>query len=296
MLLADTARRLRAAATEPSMIVYVLASVGGATADELPSMIQTADLIARKEIVPEAPVAPVVRTESATFGSIATRWTSGELAREYPDHVRAKDSARDDLSRLRTHVLPHVGDVLVAEFSLDHAFAVMSKIPRERSGATRRHVAQLLHKILSFAVFPLRLIAAHPLPKGFLPRIGKPKPQGFVYPGEDARLCAAVEAVPLPWRLFYGFLHREGRRSGDEAKGLPWRAFDLLNGTALNDINKTGDGRTVALLPATTRALASVEGVSPAHGWRARRGRRGARVRQQARQPDQREPPGAAIP
>src|SRR5437764_1211622 len=78
----------------------------------------------------------------------------------------------------------------------------------------RRHVAQLLVRLLSLAVFPLRLIAASPLPKGFLPKLGAGKALPYLYPDEDRKLLGCT-AVPLCWRILYGVLAREGMRRGE---------------------------------------------------------------------------------
>jgi hypothetical protein len=41
-----------------------------------------------------------------TFEELARMWTSGELARKYPDHVKVKRSADDDGYRLEKHLYP----------------------------------------------------------------------------------------------------------------------------------------------------------------------------------------------
>ncbi len=199
----------------------------------------------------------------ATFRKVAERWTSGELAAEYPDQIRDKKTSEGDAGRLKLHVYPHVPDVPIAEFTLDHAERIMQAIPKARSRATRRHVAQLLHKILAIAVFPLRILAANPLPRGFLPKLSKPgsgPAKGWIYPSEDARLMAE-SAVPLCWRIFWGFLHREGPRTS-EAAGLAWAELDLDAGAVRLDENKTDDPRWWDLAPGVAAAL---------RAWRAHR-------------------------
>ncbi|UQA59927.1 hypothetical protein [Polyangium aurulentum] len=128
-----------------------------------------------------------------TIRALGQRWTSGELARLYPDHVKEKRSGDNDVSRLERYVYPVVGDVRIDSFTLDDADAVMRGVPAERAAATRRHVAQLLHRLCAMAIFPLRFIAASPLPRGF------------------------------------GFLHREGLRRCEAAR-LTWSDFDLERG------------------------------------------------------------------
>lgn len=80
------------------------------------------------------------------------------------------------------------------------------------SPASRRHIAQLLHRMMAKAVFPCRLLATNPLPRGFLPKLGPAKAKACLCAGEDARLLAST-AIPLCWRVLWGFQNREGPRS-----------------------------------------------------------------------------------
>jgi hypothetical protein len=72
-----------------------------------------------------------------TFETLGKRWTSGELARDYPDHVPVKKTAEQDAGRLELYVYPIVPDVAVADFRLEHAEAVMRALPSERSKASQ---------------------------------------------------------------------------------------------------------------------------------------------------------------
>jgi integrase len=198
----------------------------------------------------EAPI----RAGVLTFRQLGELWTSGKLATQYPDHVKAKRSADDDRYRLEKHVYPHIGDVPIPDFSLDHAEKVMGKLPSDPSAATtRRHVAQLMTRIMSIAVFPLRLIKASPIPRGFLPKPAPSKALPYLYPDEDRTLLGCT-LVPLCWRIFYGFLDREGSRTS-EAIGLTVSDLDLVRGAVTLDKNKTDDPRAWALLPGDVRAL-----------------------------------------
>jgi hypothetical protein len=76
-------------------------------------------------------------------------------------------------------------------------------------------------------------------------------------------------AIPLPCRVLYGFLAREGLRvseaTGDPAKddalgnptslGVTWADFDLVRGGVKLDRNKTDDPRAWALDPGVAEAL-----------------------------------------
>jgi integrase len=207
-------------------------------------------------------VAPSTSARGPTFQDVARRWTSGELARDFPDHVKAKRTAERDVQRLDRYVYPIAGRLPIVDFTIDHAEAVMKALPanRVRTPATRRHVAQLMHRILGIAVIPLRLIKVNPLPKGFMPKVGPSKAKGYLYPADDARLPACVD-VPLDWRFWYGFLDREGPRTS-EAESFTWGDFDLERGAVKLDENKTDDPRAWALSPGVVAAL---------HAMRARR-------------------------
>ncbi len=196
--------------------------------------------------------APV--SAAVTFADFAERWTSGALHARYPDHVKDIDQD-DNRERLAKYVLPLVGSVPLREFGIDQADAVMSALPPTLSRPTRRHVAQVMSRVLTLAAFPGRIIAQNPLPKGYLPQIGPGKAKAFLYPDEDARLMRTT-SVELSSRVLYGFLAREGMRSQSEAGRLTWSDLDLVRGMLKLDENKTGDPRAWALNPGVVRAMA----------------------------------------
>lgn len=266
-LLAGLARRFRKAGVIRTPDAAQLLQLAATSAPGLlPGVLQVAgELIGGELAGAGKPAVP-------TFAELAKRWTSGELHRDYPDHVRSKDASHDQ-RRLAKLCAADVGGILLGaipidRFTLEHAEAAMRQLPAEaKRPATRRAYAQLLHRVLALAVYPCRLIAAHPLPRGFMPRIGKPPSYAYLYPAEDAKLRAAPGArVPLPYRLLYGFLVREGMRTG-EAAALQFRDLNLEIGTVSLDENKTDDARTWALDPGVTRALKAwrdLRGAGPA--------------------------------
>jgi integrase len=261
-LLASYAKRLRAAG-QLARGVKVLEELA---AVESPRAVKAAKLALEVLLGGEAVAPP---TGGTTFGELAKQWTTGELARLYPDHVPTINH-ESNVYRLDKHILPIVGPVPVAAFEgpagLDYAQAVM-RSPTIGKGS-RRHVAQILHRLLSIAVFPLRLLAAHPLPRGFLPKPGKAKAKACLYPDEDRKLlgCAA-NLVPLVDRVTYGFLHREGMRAS-EAALLERSDLDLIRGAVALDKNKTDDPRAWALRPDTARALRAWFALRDAEGDR----------------------------
>jgi len=215
---------------------------------------------------------------ATTFKDIGTDWTSGELHRKYPDYVKLKRSVDDDKGRL-DRLYETIGAVPIERFTLADAKRAMAAIPEGRSSATRRHYAQLISKVLKMAVYPCELIDRSPLPVGFLPAAKDNKAKSFLYPSEDATLLACPEVlpdlddngqqltdangqplnrpgVPLPFRVLYGFLAREGCRLG-EALSLRWCDLDLERGVIRLDANKTDEPRAWALAPGVSEALAT---------------------------------------
>ncbi len=209
--------------------------------------------VAEKATKRKAPEPVSAAPVATTFRQVAERWTSGALAREYPDHVRAKRTADDDDSRL-ARLYPAIQDVPIADFTIDHADAAMRAIPADLSSSSRRHYAQTIARVLGLAVFPLRLLKVSPLPRGWLPKVRSHKATAWLYPAEDAALLSCTE-LPLAHRVLYGFLSREGLRLG-EASALRWGDIDLERGAVRLDANKTDDPRAWALDAGVTRALA----------------------------------------
>src|SRR5690606_18001354 len=107
-----------------------------------------------------------------------------------------------------------IGEVPVETFALEHAEHAMRQLPDGLSSTTRRHYAQIVRKVLQYCVYPLRLIESHPVPGTFLPKKADKRAHQWLYPSEDAALLAC-KAIPLPWRLFWGFLYREGPRCSE---------------------------------------------------------------------------------
>jgi integrase len=182
---------------------------------------------------------------------------------DLPDQIKKKRTASDDVSRLTKHVYPLLGAKLIYTITLDHCEEVMRKLPADMSPLTRRNVGQAVVRLFNMAVYPLRLIERTPIPSGFLPKSRQPKALAYLYPDEDRRLMACT-TVPLPYRLLWGFLAREGMREG-EALALTFADLDLERGAVRLDRNKTDDPRVWALSAGVVAVL---------KGWRAKRGAR----------------------
>lgn len=157
-----------------------------------------------------------------TYREVREMLTEGKLHERYPDvvdpisDVHAKDIER----KAQRYIEKQIGDFPVSTITLDHALEVMRRLPSTLSQSSRRHVAWNMRRVLELSVFPLRLIATNPIPSTFMPRPGKPKARGFIFPDEDAANIAH-QATPLWRRVLWAFLTREGMRK-DEAALLQW--------------------------------------------------------------------------
>lgn len=187
-----------------------------------------------------------------TFADLGKAWTSGEIAARHPDHVKVKRTASKDAERLKV-LNKTIGKIPVMVFTLADAELAMAALPKDLASATRRQYAQILGRLLALAVYPLKLIKASPLPRGFLPKVRRAKATAWLYPAEDTLLMACTK-ITIERRVFYGVLAREGLRAG-EALRLCWKDLDLKRGTVRLDTNKTADPRVWALSEGVAGAL-----------------------------------------
>jgi integrase len=207
-------------------------------------------------------------TPNMTLREFAEQWTSNALAERFRQRVRRIDH-RANASRLATHVYGvawkgrKVGDLLLSEISIDVAEHVLAQATLPE--ASVRHVAQLLHRILSLAVFPARLLERSPLPRGWLPRRPDPKERSFLFPHEEAAFLRCTQ-IPLVRRMLVGFCCREGVRKENVAR-LEWSALtlDLPDGGGYVTVDHTKNGRGIAwsLDPGTAEALRRWRKIAP---------------------------------
>jgi integrase len=216
------------------------------------------------------------RREGLTVAELADLWTSGELVKQYPDHVRVKkaSSSQDDarafkwMRRIRLPDGSTFGDRPVAEVTLDDCDHVMGALPNPNvTTSTRRAYAVAIRRLLVYAVYPLRLLPSLPIPKGWLPSGKATKAKAWIYPSDDLALMQCRK-VPVVRRLLYGVLVREGLRLS-EALNLTWPDVDLEQGVVRLDTNKTDDPRSWALGGDVARALAA---------WRKLRGKKAEKI------------------
>jgi excisionase family DNA binding protein len=198
-----------------------------------------------------------VAHSGTTFKQHATEWFDGTLNKRYPDHVKRKVSAKDDAARLKRYVFPHIGDEPMAAFEGPHGVdlveRVIAALPDDLTPGSRRQIIQAMHRVVALAVYPCRLLAANPLPPGFVPNRSVTRAKSYLRPHEEAKLLAC-ESIPLQLRFCFGMLCREGLRVS-EALNLEWRHLDLEIGVIRLDRNKTDEPRVWALSPDVAESL-----------------------------------------
>jgi integrase len=241
-------------------------------------------------------VVPKKKAGGTTFGDFAYQWVKGELATLYPDHVERKRSAYTDLCNLRKYVFPVVEDLPIADVTLEHYEQVMREIAtragkRKLRSATRRHVAQVMRRVMQLAEYPAKLVHRNPIPANAMPRVKLEVALQYIYPDEDAALVGCTERdehgkakVDLGRRVLYGFLTRAGWRREEalggrveevedaveddaqkleEVPALTWRRLDLRHAVVHLDREKTGRPRPVPIDADLVRALEAWRTLSP---------------------------------
>ncbi len=248
-VLAGIAKRLRGPASRNELEELLTAAGDARTPNALADALKVADMLEAGE------TERVTSALAPTFEAFAKEWTSGDLRKKHPDHVREKDATRD-LQVLRDYINPEIGPTHLPDVTLEHAERVMAKLPPELAPRSRKIVAQCMSKVLSLAVYPGRHIARNPIPREWMPKVPRSanKAKAYLYPEEDAKLLSC-NAVDLERRIAYGVLAREGMRASELAL-LRWRDVDLKHGRVRLDENKTDDPRAWALSPDVVRALA----------------------------------------
>lgn len=156
------------------------------------------------------------RTAAVTVAAYAKTW--GEN--------RTNKTASDDRSRLRDHVIPHIGHMRLADVepkTIRDLIAKLGKIGAIEP-ATIHNVYGTVSTMFRTAVFE-KLIPATPcvLLKKMLPSV--PNKQKEIYEKTDLRKLVTVDRIPLDRRTFYALLGLTAMRHGEGA-GRRWRDWD----------------------------------------------------------------------
>lgn len=248
-LLDELARAMTGAGLDVERVIdpvlVRLAEADGAEASRVERYIRTRLLPGQRRPVEEAP----------TVRAFGEAWTSGELARRYPDQVEARKVARRDQADLEHHVYPVIGDVLLSAVRLEHLEQVLRRLPSAMAKSTKAKLLSKLHRLLDLACYPGRYLDHNPMPRGFAPKAARSS-FAFLYPTEEAQLLGCRE-VPRVRRVAYGLAARTGLRIS-EVCSLQWQQVDLARGAIRLEEHKTVakvGARLVPLDPATVRVL-----------------------------------------
>lgn len=205
---------------------------------------QVADAV-RKEAYAQQQARLAARLTVEQFGEL---WTSGNLYQTHGEvrGLKEKKSVDDDRYRLRRHVYPFLGHLLVAEVTeqdIERCMARAAAAAQLRRGkpwrqATRFQMYQVLRRLFDLAVKPGRLRADNPVSIDSKPRRDSAKLFSFLYPSEFLRLVAC-ERVPLPRRVHYALAVYTGLRKGS-LHALLWSRVDFEHGTITSLESKTG--------------------------------------------------------
>jgi hypothetical protein len=76
--------------------------------------------------------------------------------------------------------------------------------------------------VISLAVYPLKLIPFHPIPRGVRPKQSRHRIPAQLWPTDDEAVCKQT-AIPIHDRVFFAYLAREGARL-DDAWDMTWAA------------------------------------------------------------------------
>lgn len=245
------------------------AEADDATVVEIVKLVDGLASGSERAVVPSLPTR--LSSSTLTFKEFGERWTSNELAGRFRRRVKVIDHS-ENIRKLMKHVYgvefgeTSIGEVPLDQFTLDHADHVLAQ-PKLPEGSVRA-VAQCIHRVLSLAVYPARLISSSPLPRGWLPAPNPERARTFLFPDEDAALLRN-ESVALVRRLFLGVLAREGPRKTTIVR-LQWS--DLTFGSGMSgyaEVARTKNGKPItwSLDPGTTEALWRWKKSCPSERW-----------------------------
>ncbi len=295
-LLQGWVNRLRAAGQTDFVKTIVEWAAAASDAETLAKVAGRVDLLTAGDY--ERIVKPK-KPGALSFEDFAMKWVRGELAAKYPDHVERKRSAYTDVCNLRKYVFPALDGKAIGDVELDDYERVMREIParagkRKLRSSTRRHVAQVMRRVMQLAEYPAKVIDRNPIPANALPKKRTEVALQYIYPDEDLALLGCTEVdeagkvkIDLGRRVLYGFLARAGWRREealggkveevddavadpeqalDEVPALTWRRLDLVHYVVQLDREKTGRPRPVPIDPDIARALGAWRTLSPARG------------------------------
>lgn len=161
-----------------------------------------------------------------TVRQFGEKWTSGQLAREFPGEVfeiKSMDAYKQKLE----HHYHTIGNVPLKFFTKKHFRAAMAALNPALKERARAAYAQVIYRLLNVAV-KVDVLDANPLPEGSIPPSPTDTEFQLLYPHEDALLCGC-QTTDFAERFTYGFAIRTGIRVSTLFP-LKWRNINLRTG------------------------------------------------------------------
>lgn len=235
----------RKLATQPDAGRALLLLREAALSASDPKKFATVERVVEKLCVEAAAVSPpAVASAPFTFAAVVELWTSGKLYELDPDRVKPQNerSRRQTVGYLAPF-LPVLGSKAFPEITDALIQQAKARIPKGLDPDSRRLYLSRLRSVFRYAVKPLKLIATVPEEIADLPRVKKRNLFWFLYPDEEARLLGCT-AIPLAYRVLYGWLSRNGGRITETSK-LDHGHLDLERGRVRIEASwaKTGRAR-----------------------------------------------------
>lgn len=254
-------------------VEYIEKVIEQAAAASAAELAELAGIVAGICAGTEKPKAKALPERVETFRTVLNNWTSGEIARQYPDYVERKRAWRDDTYRAK-HVPDEFQKLPLVAWTVDTYEKVMASLPAHLGSGSRRHVAQLVHRVFELAVYPLRLVTVNPVPR--LPKVKQDRLLATLYP-QDLAAVAACASVELGYRVLWSFLAETGwriseatgrdepqdRATGDTIPALCWRDIDFAHERAFLSRTKTTEAVIVPLDEPTLEGLTAWKAISP---------------------------------
>jgi len=151
-----------------------------------------------------------------TFSDVADQWMAGTIP-----GVIERANLKDLKYQLKEYIIPEIGHVPVELLDVDHLWQVYNS-PRcaHLTQGARVGVWHTTERVISLAVYPLRLLKVHPIPRGVRPKQTRHRVPATLWPTDDAAMCAQT-AIPIHDRVLFAYLAREGARM-DDAWCMTW--------------------------------------------------------------------------
>ena len=187
-----------------------------------------------------------------------------ELAERYLEYARdRKRSYKDDVQRLRDHVLPTLNHKKLSEINLRQLQNIHTSVKKKLSPATANRVAALIKHVFTMAG-KWSLLTDNPAQH--LTMFREPPPRDIALPPEDCRKL--IDACDKDDNVFAAGLFKlamfTGRRVG-ELLNAKWDHVDLDTGVLTLPLTKAGERQFVYLnepAAAVLRTLPHLEGTA----------------------------------